>query len=310
MKILKIDMNFEAEENSIIALGNFDGVHTGHQKLIKQAIKRAKEKNIKASILIFRENTEKTINGENSNKKLLTSNPYKYEILQSLGIDLIYEIEFDEAFMKLDPLVFLNDFLYKNLKVMGIVVGYDYRFGYKAKGNLESLKSFAHEKNISLDIIEAYRKNGKIVSSTLIRSLVENGSVEEAGDLLGRPFAIIGKVSHGKNLGKRMGFPTANIIPKKQYILPKYGVYDTDVIIDNKRYKAATSVGNNPTFKNEGVKIEANILDFNQDIYGKVIRVDFIKRLRDMLIFDNVEELFEQIKKDVDIIRNRKIIDK
>ena len=107
-----------------------------------------------------------------------------------------------------------------------------------------------------------------------------------------------------------MGFPTANIIPKKQYILPKYGVYDTDVIIDNKRYKAATSVGNNPTFKNEGVKIEANILDFNQDIYGKVIRVDFIKRLRDMLIFDNVEELFEQIKKDVDIIRNRKTIDK
>lgn len=310
MKILKIDMNFKAEENSIIALGNFDGVHTGHQKLIKQAIKRAKEKNIKASILIFRENTEKTINGENSNKKLLTSNPYKYEILQSLGIDLIYEIEFDEAFMKLDPLVFLNDFLYKNLKVMGIVVGYDYRFGYKAKGDLESLKSFAHEKNISLDIIEAYKKNGKIVSSTLIRSLVENGSVEEAGDLLGRPFAIIGKVSHGKNLGKKMGFPTANIIPKKQYILPKYGVYDTDVIIDNKRYKAATSVGNNPTFKNEGVKIEANILDFNQDIYGKVIRVDFIKRLRDMLIFDNVEELFEQIKKDVDIIRNRKTIDK
>ena len=303
-------MNFKAEENSIIALGNFDGVHTGHQKLIKQAIKRAKEKNIKASILIFKENTEKTINGENSNKKLLTSNPYKYEILQSLGIDLIYEIEFDEAFMKLDPLVFLNDFLYKNLKVMGIVVGYDYRFGYKAKGNLESLKSFAHKKNISLDIIEAYRKNGKIVSSTLIRSLVENGSVEEAGDLLGRPFAIIGKVSHGKNLGKKMGFPTANIIPKKQYILPKYGVYDTDVIIDNKRYKAATSVGNNPTFKNEGVKIEANILDFNQDIYGKVIRVDFIKRLRDMLIFDNVEELFEQIKKDVDIIRNRKTIDK
>lgn len=310
MKILKIDMNFEAEENSIIALGNFDGVHTGHQKLIKQAIKMAKEKNIKASILIFRENTEKTINGENSNKKLLTSNPYKYEILQSLGIDIIYEIEFDEAFMKLDPLVFLNDFLYKNLKVMGIVVGYDYRFGYKAKGDLESLKSFAHEKNISLDIIEAYKKNGKIVSSTLIRSLVENGSVEEAGDLLGRPFAIIGKVSHGKNLGKKMGFPTANIIPKKQYILPKYGVYDTDVIIDNKRYKAATSVGNNPTFKNEGVKIEANILDFNQDIYGKVIRVDFIKRLRDMLIFDNVEELFEQIKKDVDIIRNRKTIDK
>lgn len=310
MKILKIDMNFKAEENSIIALGNFDGVHTGHQKLIKQAIKMAKEKNIKASILIFRENTEKTINGENSNKKLLTSNPYKYEILQSLGIDLIYEIEFDEAFMKLDPLVFLNDFLYKNLKVMGIVVGYDYRFGYKAKGDLESLKSFAHEKNISLDIIEAYKKNGKIVSSTLIRSLVENGSVEEAGDLLGRPFAIIGKVSHGKNLGKKMGFPTANIIPKKQYILPKYGVYDTDVIIDNKRYKAATSVGNNPTFKNEGVKIEANILDFNQDIYGKVIRVDFIKRLRDMLIFDNVEELFEQIKKDVDIIRNRKTIDK
>ncbi|ERT56712.1 riboflavin kinase/FMN adenylyltransferase [Peptoniphilus koenoeneniae] len=310
MKILKIDMNFKAEENSIIALGNFDGVHTGHQKLIKQAIKRAKEKNIKASILIFKENTEKTINGENSNKKLLTSNPYKYEILQSLGIDLIYEIEFDEAFMKLDPLVFLNDFLYKNLKVMGIVVGYDYRFGYKAKGDLESLKSFAHEKNISLDIIEAYKKNGKIVSSTLIRSLVENGSVEEAGDLLGRPFAIIGKVSHGKNLGKKMGFPTANIIPKKQYILPKYGVYDTDVIIDNKRYKAATSVGNNPTFKNEGVKIEANILDFNQDIYGKVIRVDFIKRLRDMLIFDNVEELFEQIKKDVDIIRNRKTIDK
>ncbi len=310
MKILQIDMNCKAEENSIIALGNFDGVHTGHQKLIKQTIKRAKEKNVKASILIFRENTEKTIKGENSNKKLLTSNSYKYEILQSLGIDLIYEIKFDEAFMKLDPEVFLNDFLYKNLKVKGIVVGYDYRFGYKARGDLESLKSFTDKKNISLDIIEAYKKNGKVVSSTLIRSLVENGSVEEAQDLLGRPFAIIGKVSHGKNLGKKMGFPTANIMPKKQYILPKYGVYDTDVIIDNKKYKAATSVGNNPTFKNEGVKIEANILDFNQDVYGKIIRIDFIKRLRDMLVFDNVEDLFEQIKRDVAIIRNRKTIDK
>lgn len=303
-------MNCKAEENSIIALGNFDGVHTGHQKLIKQTIKRAKEKNVKASILIFRENTEKTIKGENSNKKLLTSNSYKYEILQSLGIDLIYEIKFDEAFMKLDPEVFLNDFLYKNLKVKGIVVGYDYRFGYKARGDLESLKSFTDKKNISLDIIEAYKKNGKVVSSTLIRSLVENGSVGEAQDLLGRPFAIIGKVSHGKNLGKKMGFPTANIMPKKQYILPKYGVYDTDVIIDNKKYKAATSVGNNPTFKNEGVKIEANILDFNQDVYGKIIRIDFIKRLRDMLVFDNVEDLFEQIKRDVAIIRNRKTIDK
>lgn len=310
MKILQIDMNCKAEENSIIALGNFDGVHTGHQKLIKQTIKRAKEKNVKASILIFRENTEKTIKGENSNKKLLTSNSYKYEILQSLGIDLIYEIKFDEAFMKLDPEVFLNDFLYKNLKVKGIVVGYDYRFGYKARGDLESLKSFTDKKNISLDIIEAYKKNGKVVSSTLIRSLVENGSVEEAQDLLGRPFVIIGKVSHGKNLGKKMGFPTANIMPKKQYILPKYGVYDTDVIIDNKKYKAATSVGNNPTFKNEGVKIEANILDFNQDVYGKIIRIDFIKRLRDMLVFDNVEDLFEQIKRDVAIIRNRKTIDK
>lgn len=303
-------MNCKAEENSIIALGNFDGVHTGHQKLIKQTIKRAKEKNVKASILIFRENTEKTIKGENSNKKLLTSNSYKYEILQSLGIDLIYEIKFDEAFMKLDPEVFLNDFLYKNLKVKGIVVGYDYRFGYKARGDLESLKSFTDKKNISLDIIEAYKKNGKVVSSTLIRSLVENGSVGEAQGLLGRPFAIIGRVSHGKNLGKKMGFPTANIMPKKQYILPKYGVYDTDVIIDNKKYKAATSVGNNPTFKNEGVKIEANILDFNQDVYGKIIRIDFIKRLRDMLVFDNVEDLFEQIKRDVAIIRNRKTIDK
>ncbi len=310
MKILQIDMNCKAEENSIIALGNFDGVHTGHQKLIKQTIKRAKEKNVKASILIFRENTEKTIKGENSNKKLLTSNSYKYEILQSLGIDLIYEIKFDEAFMKLDPEVFLNDFLYKNLKVKGIVVGYDYRFGYKARGDLESLKSFTDKKNISLDIIEAYKKNGKVVSSTLIRSLVENGSVGEAQGLLGRPFAIIGRVSHGKNLGKKMGFPTANIMPKKQYILPKYGVYDTDVIIDNKKYKAATSVGNNPTFKNEGVKIEANILDFNQDVYGKIIRIDFIKRLRDMLVFDNVEDLFEQIKRDVAIIRNRKTIDK
>ncbi len=303
MKVIEIDLDSVVKEKSLIALGNFDGVHKGHIELIDTAIKRAKELDVKSSALIFKEHTDNLVNI--NKKEILTNNKTKFEIFENLGLDIVYLIDFTKEFMAYSPMKFLDDFLCKSLNVIGVVVGYDYTYGYKKEGHVNFLLD---NKNLfkSVDIIAPVKNQNIKISSSLIRDLIKNGNLKKANYLLTRPYKIIGEVIHAKGLGKKMGYPTANLKLLDNYVIPRFGVYDTDIIIDGKKYKASTSVGTNPTVEtNDGVKIEAHILDFNKDIYGKVVELEFLDFIRPEIKFDNVEELFEQISRDVDVTRRR-----
>lgn len=305
MEIVKINSDSTFNTETFIGLGNFDGVHKGHRFLINNLVKNAKLNNKKSSVLIFKEHTRNTINQKN--QLLLTSVKDRYEILENLGIDYIFEMDFNKNIMKMEPENFLQEFLIKNLKVRGIVVGFDYRFGYKAKGDTELLKEITKANKVFLSIIEPVYYDGEIISSTLIRNYISAGEITKANILLEDRFTVGGTVVHGKKLGSKMGYPTANIELDSNYVTPAFGVYDTNIIVRGKTYKAATSVGTNPTLNEEGIKIEAHILDFNEIIYGDFVKLEFIEYIRPELVFDSIEELFEQIKMDTLIVENRKI---
>lgn len=303
MEIITIDKNFVAKENTFIALGNFDGVHIAHRILLKKLVEEAKLNGYKSSILIFKSHTKNLIFKQE--QRLLTSNEQKYKLLKEIGIDIIYELEFNKIVMTMDPDDFIKKLLLKSLKVKGIVVGFDYKFGHKASGNTELLKQRSLEENFKLFIINPVEKNGKIISSTSIRELIKNGQIKLANEFLGYNFTMNGVVINGKNLGSKMGFPTANIKTDVNYEIPKFGVYDTNIEIDGKSYRAATNIGKNPTIENSGLRIEAFILDFNEDIYGKSVKLSLLDFIREEKNFDNIDDLFSQIKLDVDYIKTR-----
>lgn len=302
MKIIEIDLNFVAKEESVIALGNFDGVHRGHIELIKKAIEDAKKLNIKSSLLLFNEHTDNLV--KVGKKEIITTNKTKFEILENLGVDIIYLINFTKEFMAYSPIMFLKDFLAYNLKIRGVVVGYDYTYGYKKSGNVDFLNK-NKELFKSIHVIEQVSYEGEKISSSRIRSLIEEGKVKEANNLLSRPYKLIGRIIHAKGLGKKMGYPTANLELVDNFVIPKYGVYDTDIIINGKKFKASTNIGTNPTVEHDGIKIEAHILDFDEDIYGEIVELELLEFVRPELKFDSIEELFEQIAKDVLVTRNR-----
>lgn len=302
MKIIEIDLNFVAKEESVIALGNFDGVHRGHIELIKKAIEDAKKLNIKSSLLLFNEHTDNLV--KVGKKEIITTNKTKFEILENLGVDIIYLINFTKEFMAYSPIMFLKDFLAYNLKIRGVVVGYDYTYGYKKSGDVDFLNK-NKELFKSIHVIEQVSYEGEKISSSRIRSLIEEGRVKEANNLLSRPYKLIGRIIHAKGLGKKMGYPTANLDLVDNFVIPKYGVYDTDIIINGKKFKASTNIGTNPTVEHDGIKIEAHILDFDEDIYGEIVELELLEFVRPELKFDSIEELFEQIAKDVLVTRNR-----
>ena len=302
MKIIEIDLNYKAKEKSVIALGNFDGVHKGHIKLIQKAIENAKKLNIKSSLLLFNEHTDNLI--KVGKKDIITTNKTKFEILDSLGVDIIYLINFTKEFMSYSPIKFLDEFLAKNLKIKGVVVGYDYTYGYKKSGDVKFLNE---NKSLfeTIEVIEQISYDGEKISSSLIRKLIEAGKIKEANFLLSRPYKLIGKIIHAKGLGKKMGYPTANLELIDNFVIPKFGVYDTDIIVNGKKYKASTNIGTNPTVEHDGIKIEAHILDFNEDIYGEIVELELLDFVRPELKFNSIDELFKQIAKDVLVTKNR-----
>lgn len=303
MEVISITKEYSADFDSVIALGNFDGVHVGHRELIVNCVKMARDMGVKASVLIFKNHTNTILKDKNDD--LITLNEDKDEILKSIGIDVIYEIEFTKDFMSMSPEDFVVKFLKEKLSIKGVVVGFDYRFGYKAMGNVELLISLSATEGFQLKVIDPVYVGDKLVSSTLIRNEIKDGNVRDAMKMLGHPFTVKGVVVTGKKLATKMNYPTANLKFSSSYVVPKFGVYDTNVIIDGKTYKGATSVGTNPTTHDEELKIETFILDFHEDIYGQEIAVEFIDFIRPEMVFNSVEELFTQIGKDVEKVRNR-----
>lgn len=292
---------FDLDKNEIdlhpkaVALGNFDGIHRGHEKLMKKNIEISKQYDLIPSVLLFKENTKSVLKGE---KEYLTSLEDKIEILTDLGIKCFCLLDFDEEFMNLSAKEFIEEILYKKLNTKYVVIGDNYRFGKKAQGDKNILKKYESEFDYKTYVVDFEMDQDRIINSTDIRQMIRDGKIEKANSELSRPFRMKGEVVRGKQRGRLLNFPTANLGPNFKYVSPKFGVYFTRVYLDKEVHYALTDIGTNPTFENEHIKIETYILDFSRNIYGREITVEFLEYLRPDYKFDSKEELIEQMKKD------------
>ena len=286
----------EESKNNYIALGSFDGLHLGHLSLVRK-VKSLAEENGGRSIVFTFKNHPRTFININNKVELIMTNEEKINVLQKEGIDILAFKDFDEKMMKMMPDEFIN-WLCKTYNVKGIVVGFNFKFGYKNLGDVQLLKKFEEEYRYKLYVMEPCKIEDEIISSTTIRKELADGNVRKAFNMLSRPYILTGKVIDGKKLGRTIGFPTANLAINKQKVIPKKGVYYTNVKINEKIFKGITSVGNNPTVNGQELTVETYILDFSNDIYGKEINIYFIDRIRDEIKFNNINELIEQLKKD------------
>lgn len=303
MKIINVDNTNENQFNTAIALGNFDGVHIGHQKLIETMLEQAKEKNLLPSMLIFENHTKSFVYG--NGPRLLNTNSQKNEFLEKLGVRTLYTMKFNEHIMTLSPEDFVKEILLKKLNCSLVVVGTDYRFGHKASGNVGMLKDIGKRLGLQVRVVEPVYYKDEIVSSTLVRQLLSEGNIRDANRLLGRPFGIVGEVINGKGLGKRLGVPTANIKPAGKYVVPKKGVYRTITRVNERYYPSATNVGINPTFSEQELKVETYILDFDQSIYGLEIEVYFMEYIRPEIKFESTDKLKQKMDEDIAYVRSK-----
>lgn len=282
-----------------IALGNFDGVHIAHSKIIASCVSYAKKHGLQSGVLLFENHTSTLL--DDKRITLLTPLSEKIKLIEQLGVDFIFLKSFDKATMHMTCQTFF-DYLKNELCANALFAGFDYRFGYKASGDSTLLSSLCIKNNIFCSICEQITIDSTPVSSTLIRELVSQGSVSDAQKYLNRYYAIEGEVVKGKQIGKKMGIPTANISYNKDKQLPSDGVYFGYTIVDGKKYKSIINIGKNPTFNAQQRTVESHIPNFSEIIYGKYARLEFVDKLRDEMKFESINALKEQINKDIERI--------
>lgn len=307
MKVLsslfEIDKIFAVKPDLGLTIGNFDGVHLGHRQLIKKIKDDCREKNLKFCLVTFIPHPQKILHPEKSHL-LINSYEERRKILEELGVDILVEMKFTRDFSTLRAESFLNQHLlsYEGLKVF--YLGYDFAFGANKEGTHDIVRSLCAPRGIAVDIQPKFELHGKIVSSSLIRDKLLTGNLADLDSILKRPFHLEGVVVKGEGRGRKIGFPTANIQVDPDLIIPQKGVYVTRTSYKGMIYQSVTNIGNNPTFKDtEKIHIETNLFDFNNDIYGESLRVDFLSKIRDEKKFATVNELIEQIKSDVDVAK-------
>ena len=226
-------------------------------------------------------------------------------MIEGFGIDYLIDIPFDKAMTQISAEQFIVKILKDKIHAKKIVVGYDFTFARNKEGTVDVLREMGHEYGIEVEIVQPIKINGIRVSSTFIRELISEGRVDEIPQYLGTPYVIEGEIIHGKANGRKMGYPTANISLKDQIIKPKNGIYASRVIIDGKKYFGATNVGMNPTVNGKYLSIETNILDFDEDIYGKRVRIEFLEKIRDEKKFESLDELRKQLDLDTGFVRQK-----
>jgi riboflavin kinase/FMN adenylyltransferase len=295
--ILGIDQLKKPFVNPVITLGNFDGVHLGHQRIFEKLKDEARKIHGEAVVITFEPHPVKVLSPEYF-LPLLTSFRKKMMLIEKSGIERVLCIEFSLAFAEISPSEFVRDILVKKVNVKKIIVGYNYHFGKGKSGDVEILKNICKLFNIGVEVMEALTIDHTVVSSSKIRELIRGGEVEKASKLLGRDYPIIGRVGEGSKRGHTLGFPTANLEISDE-LYPKAGVYAVEVIWENQPFKGLANVGFNPTFDTKAFSLEVYILNFDQEIYGEEIQINFKKRIRDEIRFDSPVHLIDQIRKDI-----------
>ncbi len=296
--IVGVDNIHQSLQNPVLTIGNFDGVHRGHQALFEKVKEWAKKLNGQSVVMTFNPHPVEVL-FPGKGPRFITSHERKLELIAASGVDAVIVIPFSREFSQISARGFVEDLLVGKIGVKALIVGHDYRFGHKREGDIDLLKQLGREFGFEVDTLDGIRVGDKLVSSTIIRQLIQKGQVVEANTLLGRPFEVIGPVVSGRKRGASLlGFPTANLRLPLQ-VSPSSGVYVVEVEMGGTRYAGAANIGTSPTFNNGEMSLEVHILDFSRDIYGDTIIVRFLDRLRDEKKFSGPAELTEQIRKDV-----------
>lgn len=289
-------------KKKVMALGFFDGIHIGHAALMNMIIKRAREYDAEPAVLTFDVHPDSLV--FKKNVPLINSADDRERILsRCFGIDDVVVVHFSQSVMHMDWKVFIDE-LIDDMDLCHIVVGHDFKFGYKGLGTAEKLKEYCAQQGVGCDIIPPVCKDGVVVSSTLIRGLIESGEIEKANEYLGRPHTLTDVVRSGYHLGTQMGTPTINMRFPDGVIIPRHGVYAAKAYVDGEEYMSVTNVGVRPTVSEDGgVNVESFLLDFTGNLYGRLVRLDFYKFMRPERKFNDIDELAAQIKHDAESTR-------
>jgi riboflavin kinase/FMN adenylyltransferase len=291
-----------ALSKTVAAIGIFDGVHKGHQSLIRRMVACARREKMKSVVITFHPHPVEVLH----KKKVfyLVSLPQRLKLMEALGVDIVLVIKFTRSFAHLKPEGFVRKYLVQRLGIREVFVGDDFRFGENRAGDVDLFTQMGAKYGFKVNHMHPVEKTSSKISSSWLRELIGSGRLREAVSMLGRNVSILGKVVHGDGRGKSLGYPTANI-KFDCGVLPPHGVYVVGVDLDGKRFRGIVNIGLRPSFKHKdpSVKLEVYILDFNKNIYGRDITVEFLKKIRNEKIFSSAEHLTRQIRRDEQVAR-------
>jgi len=298
MKIYRSIQDYNEEKRSVVTIGTFDGIHLGHQEILSRLIESSKIKDLNSVVLTFFPHPRIILNKYNEVKMIDTLDE-KIIHLNEIGIDSLIIHPFDRNFSLLSANQFIKDFLVDKLKIKHIIIGYDHRFGKGREASVTDLKNYANDYDFTVEEIKAQEIEKITVSSTKIRNSINQGDIKTTEKYLGRYFNLTGKVVKGDGLGKKINYPTANIFIEETYkIIPKDGVYLVETIIKDKLFNGMMNIGHRPTIGTKNKSIEVHLFNFNEDIYGQVISIKMISKIRDEKKFSSIQALKEQLVKD------------
>ena len=305
MRIHYINLESLVEKNFFhLAIGNFDGVHLGHQKIIKDLVNDASKEKKTAAILSFEPHPRQFFS-RNLDRYQIIDNEIKQKLLRELGVEDLFFLQFNDSIANLSPTDFLKKIIIDKFKVSKLVVGYDFHFGKNREGNVKMLNEYASVHSFALDVISPIKEKSKneVFSSSAIREAIKDGIIEKANLMLGRSWTMKGKVIHGDKRARKMNFPTANLLPHEQ-IYPKKGVYAVNILLNQRKLKGIANFGERPTVDGKKLLLEVNIFEFSEDIYGKHLTVEFLTFIREEKKFDSFPLLVKQITKDIKITKD------
>jgi len=293
--------DFPSDVETAVTIGTFDGVHTGHQKIFDELIKTARESKKKSVVFTFEPHPRKVLTNNNSKLDLINIIEEKIELFNLISLDFLVIQKFSKKFSKINPLDFVKNFLIEKLNLKYLIVGYDHQFGKNRNGTFDSLQKYSQIFGFSLKKIDVYENFEIVISSTKIRSLIASGKIEMANKLLGYNYFFSGIVTQGNGIGKELGFATANLQISKEKVHAQNGVYVVFAYVKKVRHSAMMNVGYNPTFENDILnekKVEVHIFDFTRNIYGEIIKIEVIKKIRNEVKFESKDKLMDQLKID------------